>query len=101
MTQATNLEEYTRLAHERAKVSGLGVDTSMTLPCFFCAAEDFVTYKILEMEKVMSEPHKCKECGRSAKLIFEQLPSGVSFECVQTGGPEQPDWLEPKMRRLA
>jgi hypothetical protein len=41
-----------------------------------------------------------QECGRGAKAILSPIPGGTSFEMVQTSGPDQPDWLEPKMRRV-
>lgn len=101
MSQAASAKEYAALTKARSKIEGRGVDTRMTIPCPFCAAEDFAAWRIVEFEKVMAEPHACKECGRSAKCVFSRTPDGGrKVEMVQTGGPDQPKWLKPKMRRI-
>lgn len=96
----TSLEEYTTRFLANQEISGYFTETRMTVPCPFCAFPGFQSYRILEVERVMAEEATCSACGRSAKAIVQRSDGGVSFEIVQTGGPEQPEWLEPKMRRV-
>lgn len=100
MSQPNNRAEYDTRFYANQGMEGFGLDTSLVFPCPFCAAPRWAVTKIIEMEETMSKPHHCGECGRSAKMIFSRTAGGVSFEVVQTGGPDQPDWLEPKMRRV-
>lgn len=74
-------------------MSGFGLETTMHAPCPFCAAPDFAIFKILETQAVLSQEHTCAECGRSTRTIFSQLPGQVSFEIVQTGGVDPPDFM--------
>lgn len=48
----------------------------------------------------MQKPGTCQECGRTAKAVIKHDASGIAFEFVQTGGPDAPEWLKPKMRRV-
>lgn len=100
MAEPTNMDEYEKRLKLGEMVTGYGLDTAMTVPCPFCAAPEWLKFNILEVEKGMAQGATCKECGRSARAIFDRGRSGVSFELVQTGGPDQPEWLEPKMRRV-
>jgi hypothetical protein len=95
----TKAEYLTRFAQNQ-RVEGFGLDTAVVYPCPFCAAPDWATHKILEMEEVMAQEHRCGECGRAAKMIFKRDASGVQFEFVQTAGDDAPEWLPP-MRRVS
>lgn len=101
MPQPKNAEEYRERFHRNQRIEGFGTDTATHLPCPFCAASDFMTLPITQADEAMQRGAMCKECGRSAKGIVERSASGVRFEIVQTGGPDQPEWLEPKMRRVS
>lgn len=96
----SNMDEYRERFWRNNRVEGFGMDVSVIVPCPFCSAPGFMTYKILEVEEEMVKPHTCEECGRGAKAVVERSEGEVAFEIVQTSGPDQPDWLEPKMRRL-
>lgn len=100
MAHPTSSEEYLARFHASQRIDGFGAGTTVHVPCPFCAAPDFASWKILEVEKGMREPGTCKECKRSCKTIFHHTTDGVSFEIVQTGGPDQPEWLTPHMRRV-
>lgn len=92
---------FNRRFHRNRSITGYGVDVKISMPCPFCAAADFMVYRLLEMRKAISQGATCKACGRSARAIFHgNDDSELRFEIVQTGGPQQPEWLEPKMRRL-
>lgn len=100
MAQPNNKEEYLTRYHSNQRYTGFGLETAMVMPCPFCAAPDFLVCRVIDTEKALSEDTKCKECERSAKYIFQRNAIGVTFEIVQTGGPDQPDWFTPKMRRI-
>lgn len=112
MSQPTNLEEYLRRFKENEKMSGFGVGADgakMHFPCPFCGAADYSIQPIViideqgirsGVEANMQTPITCGECGRSAKMIVTRHVGGVQIECVQTGGPDQPEWLKPHMRRV-
>jgi hypothetical protein len=100
MAEPKDYDEYLKRLNENTKMEGFGFEVTMTVPCPFCAAPDFQKYLILEVEEAMAKDTTCKECGRSAKAIYHRSPGSTSFEVVQTGGPDQPEWLKPKMRRL-
>lgn len=99
MADPKDYDEYVRLSHLNAKMGGTGLDTFMEPACPFCAAPGFARWSLIDMEGTASEDTTCKSCGRSAKLVFTRDRDSVSFEVVQTGGPAQPEWLQPKMRR--
>ena len=98
-TPPTSLSEYNRRFALNQKIEGFGVVGIEThYPCPFCAAPGFMVARLLETEKVMADGATCKECGRSSRAIFQHMNGGTQFEIVQTGGPDQPEWLQPKMR---
>lgn len=99
-TQPNSLSEYQERVITNTKIDGFGIETNCTIPCPFCAAPDFLNYKVLDADKMLLEPQTCKECNRGCKIIKEVKPGSIEFEFVQTSGPEQPEWLIPKMRRI-
>lgn len=99
--QPSNAAEYLERFNKNQRIEGFGLETTCITPCPFCAAPDFARWKVLEVEDAMQKETTCRECGRSAKAIFTRTPSSVAFEIVQTGGPDQPEWLTPKMRRTS
>lgn len=99
MKQPTNMEEYTSRFMSNSGVTGYGVETAQIFPCFFCAAPNFMTCKIVNIEKDMEKGATCLECGRSAKARFFRNGGQITFEFLQTGGDDPPDWLEPKIKR--
>lgn len=97
----SNMEQYLKRFDGNQKITGTGLDTTVTMPCPFCAAADFVSYRVIDVEQVMSRGAICRECGRGARAISHRRAGGASIEVVQTCGPEQPEWLSPKIRRVA
>jgi hypothetical protein len=100
MPQPDNLADYLERFRRNEGVEGTGLETSTVLPCPFCAAPRWAVFRVLQVQEELSRERGCKECGRTAKALFQQGAAGIAFEMVQVGGPEQPDWLEPKMRRV-
>lgn len=93
-------DEYNKRFKANQTIEGFGFDTTMVAPCPFCAAAGWARWKIMDMDSTASKSNTCISCGRSAKAIIKRDSSGVGFEFVQTGGPDQPEWLQPKMRRV-
>lgn len=91
-------QEYEAKFAANQKITGYGVDVAMHMPCPACAEPDFVVYKILEIEEIMSKERVCTHCGVGMRAIFSHDNGGVSFEIVQTQGPDLPDYLPPIRR---
>jgi len=100
MAEPKDLAEYNARFAANTKVDGLGLGVKTHVPCPFCAAPGFWCLPIMDVEGAMKKTATCSECKRSARAIFSRALGGVAFSVVQCGGPEQPAWLEPKMRRL-
>lgn len=97
-----SMEDYLARFQKNQKIDGFGIgNVHIGMPCPFCAAPGFLTYEILEVERVLARGATCKQCGRSSKALFSHKLGATLFEIVQTGGPDQPEWLTPKMRRLS
>ena len=90
--------EYERLAHVNMGMSGFGVDTISHMPCPGCCARDFMTFKVVDTEKALSEATVCSNCKRGFKMVLNRSPGSVSFRVVQTEGPDLPDYL-PEISR--
>ena len=82
------------------QVTGFGFDTTMHMPCPFCGAPDFMVFKVIDTLEASKQGGTCKECKRSMKTIVTSIRGGRNMEFVQSAGPDQPDWLSPKMRRV-
>jgi rRNA maturation protein Nop10 len=95
-----SMSEYLRRFKLNERVFGHGVDTGMSVPCPFCAAPNFWTYRILQTREVLAQERTCTDCGRAAQVLFSSADGSTRFEVIQTRGPVQPAWLTPKMRRL-
>lgn len=101
MPEPKTYEEYLDRTKQNTKCDGFGLgQLVMSQPCFFCGAPELAKYTLLDMQQIMSHPHTCSECGRSAKIIFTEDGNTTQFECVQTGGSDQPDFFTHKVRRV-
>lgn len=104
MSEPTSIEEYNKRAKANLRYEGRFADTKTILPCPFCAAPDWLVYPVtaaMDDYKQIQDPRTCKECGRTAALIITRTDSGVQQELVQIAGPDAPEWLTPKPRRVA
>jgi len=102
MTIPKNRYEYLARFAANQKITGFGSEVKTHFPCPFCAAPDWMIHPItdgLAGYPVIRAIHHCGECGRSARVNLQNDGAGISFEFVQTGGDDQPDWLQPQMRR--
>lgn len=99
MSDPASYDEYMKRFKLGETVNGYGIDTSVSTPCPFCAAPDFMKFKIMEVQPAMENGATCSECGRSARAIVKRESGNISFEIVQTGGDDPPEWL-PQIRRV-
>lgn len=100
MAQPQSKQEYEQRFAENMSLSGYGLDVTQHMPCPFCAAPAFVTYRIMEMTDVLSKGAECKECGRAMKIIFETDGQLTVMRMVQTKGDAPPPWVVPMERRF-
>lgn len=108
MGDLASMEELNTRTLANAKTSGFGIEgVTQHFPCPFCAEADSIVVRIIDMAdsaELASEP--CSNCERSWKVVIAREGGGAaaggetSFEMVQTGGPDQPAWFDPKMRRV-
>jgi hypothetical protein len=86
--------------NENQEIWGTGINNMrMRTPCPFCAAPNFLTFKLTDVRKAMQVPTTCSECKRGCKAVFNIYGRSVDFELVQTSGPDQPFWAKTRMRR--
>jgi len=102
MGEPKNYEEYLKRSAKNQSVTGHGLGNVMVYaPCPFCAAKDFMVYELMTVHEAMQEDRICSECERGAKFLLDKCEHGsLFFEMVQTSGPDQPEWLPFKMRRM-
>lgn len=84
------------------RTEGYGVETKSILPCPFCASPDWLVFPVtagLNGYVEEQKPRFCKNCCRTARVIIVRSKDSVTFEIVQTDGPEPPEWMQPKPRR--
>ena len=88
-------EQYEARCVENSKVSGYGIEgMTIHVPCPFCAAPDWLSYTLPTMHEVLGEGATCKECGRGARVLFDNRTPNVSrFGFVQTSGDDPPPYL--------
>jgi hypothetical protein len=99
MSECTSMGDYRSKFFANQKLSGFGLDTTMHIPCAFCAEPDWLVHRIIDAEKAYDAGAVCKHCGRGARGIITHN-GGVSVEFVQISGPDAPSWLVPTMRRV-
>jgi hypothetical protein len=97
--QPTTIDEYNALVLENQSITGYGFETTMHLPCPFCAAKDFMVYRIIDAEEAMIKGAVCSECKRGAAVEFTVNGPGKQFEFVQTCGDDIPTYLPPIRRK--
>lgn len=101
MSEPTSQVEYEQRYHQNHKLSGYGVEgVTQHMPCPFCAAPDWLVHRIIDSREAFAQGATCRECGRSARALYSESHGALRFEFVQTLGPDQPDWMTVKMRRL-
>lgn len=94
-----NMDEYKKKFELNTTYSGQGLDTTIHVPCPYCAEPEFMVYKIVESETALKKGGFCKHCQRGMVTVFHvDTPNNKQFEMVQTVGPDAPDYL-PKIRR--
>jgi hypothetical protein len=93
MTDPVNIDEYNTRFKSHQWVEGYLEQTTIHLPCPFCAAAEWMAVPLLDMRVAMARGAMCVACGRSAKTVFHTSGGNeLRFEIVQTGGSDPPDW---------
>lgn len=83
------IEDHRTKVAENTKVE----NGTVHLCCPFCAAPDFFVYpdsidRTVELNELLAKGATCKECERSAKVVFDNGP-----KMFQTGGSPPADYL--------
>lgn|SRR5574337_1306709 len=95
-----SMEEFLSRYHSNERIEGFGITgVTIHMPCPFCAAPDFIVYKLIDTHEALQRGGTCAECGRSMQVNVTDTPTAKHMSFVQTGGPDQPEWLEPKIPR--
>lgn len=100
MSDPTNMAEYIDQMNTNISMSGIGIEYEVHLPCPFCAHAGWLSYVVPTMRDTLMKGATCANCGRSARLVLQEAPNSVKLELVQTGGPDQPDWMTPQIPKV-
>jgi hypothetical protein len=93
-----NMMQYLTRFKKNERISGFGIEkATVHMPCPFCAATDFLVYRIIDVHEALAKGATCKECKRSLGADQVGREGCVTVSFYQSGGPDQPEWLEPKM----
>lgn len=98
-------DEYDNAYKAHTVFEGFGLDTTMVVPCPFCAAPKFMRWSPvptspIAIEKVLEAGAICEKCGRGMRGITDTSGGDVRVEMVQTCGVDPAPYLPP-MRRVA
>ena len=94
MADPATKEDFESLYHSNTSVSGYGVDITQHLPCPFCAAKGWATWRLaLPVSKVWAEPKKCDACGRTSKLAVTETAFSTSMQLILVDGPDPAPYL--------
>lgn len=77
---------------------GVGIETSLAIPCPFCGAADLYVAKVIEFREISGRDHQCRECRRSSRVVYVVLAGSTTFEVVQSGGDDPPTWQSTARR---
>lgn len=95
-------DEYTMKFRRNTIVHGITADdmqVSTACPC--CAEPGFMTYPVLRAAEALAVGATCSHCGRTVRQMMLKLPNNsVTYEYIQTGGKDPPDFLT-QIRRLS
>lgn len=99
MSDPKTREEYDARFSAGHKITGRGLDNiEVHAPCPFCASPDWLVFNLIHIEEKSSVSTQCKECSRSAKMVYVHLGDTTTLEVVQTGGDSPPPYLPPARR---
>jgi hypothetical protein len=97
MSDPISMSDYVQKFTSNQRISGYGLEVTMHVPCPFCATPDWLVHRVLDTEGAYSRGAVCRHCSRGCRALVSHDQGGVAMRFVQTCGPEQPSWLEPKM----
>ncbi len=97
MAEPKTEQEYAEKIHANTRYTGSGPwDTIAHLPCPFCGEPGFMSWKILEVNEVLTQGAVCKYCERGARALIAKGSNGQRMLMYQTEGPDP----APFVRRL-
>ena len=100
MKPPETLEQFNTRYLNNNTFEDYGIETKGHYPCPGCAAPDWKVCKVMDFAEAIAEPATCLSCGRRFQGIVTRTPGSIRMEIVQSGGPDVPDWMQPKPRRI-
>jgi|SRR5688572_5266892 len=99
MADPKSREEYERRFNRHQRLEGFGTETTLHMPCPFCAAPDFIVARVVDVQAALAKGAVCQECGRGMRLEYTyHQPQVLSFEAIQTCGSDAPSYAPPCRR---
>lgn len=115
MSEPRSMDELASLIQQNTQVTGFGRFMADHVPCPFCGMADVLVIPLMggwpetgtckhEVQDPAFPDDKSKKitvgCERTVKIVagVDHTINDVKFSLVQTGGPDQPPWLQPKLR---
>lgn len=101
MSECTSLEDFRKKQKNNLHMEGIGKDTTIYIPCPYCAEPEFIVTKMTESGPKWLAGAVCASCGRGMQsLVITDLNGGRKLEFVQIVGSAPPDWMAVKPRRV-
>lgn len=94
LPEPKNIIEYNARQFENMRIEGVGVEVTIHMPCPFCGAKNFLSYRVLDVEEGLSRGATCQDCRRGLRAIFNRTLNNTAFRFVQTEGADPPEWVE-------
>jgi hypothetical protein len=91
-------DEYILLFHAHQRLSGRGFDTTVHMPCPFCAAADWNVYRVVDARDALAGERFCAGCKRTTLGTVTKIHDEVHYEMVLLEGDDPPAWMP--MRRI-
>ena len=85
-------EEFERLFHQNQNITGFGIETTMHMPCPFCAAADWNVFRVIDSQEALAKRSHCSTCKRTVQGNIVRTPNEVSFGMTLVEGDDPPSW---------
>lgn len=90
---ALSREEYEKKYAANERLEGTGAETTVHMPCPFCAEPDFAVEKLIGFAEALGTEHVCKHCNRGAKTLVKEKGNVTSLLMFQTRGDPPPPYM--------
>ena len=98
MSECTSRDEFNEKHEANSRISGSGSETTLHMPCPFCAEPDFLVHRIVDADAAYAKGAVCKFCRRGVRRVVNCGQVGWTTEAVQTCGPDVASWQRPIRR---